>query len=234
MVTNFKLKFSFLILVLITKPLWANPIANMQVIGLFKNQAIVVINGQQQKLKVGDTTSTGLTLIAADSSKAIFSYQQQKITYHLSKQINSTYTNNQTTILPAPAEPIQIPYNKDGNYLTTLKINGKTVTAIIDTGASAITLNKNQAQQLKLNYRQGKNTIVNTAGGKINGFAIILAEVTLGNITEKAVDAIVLDGEEPYTVLLGMSFLTRVTMKFDETTKNLEISNLSKPSTKLP
>jgi aspartyl protease family protein len=218
-----KIKFICLFLIFVTMQAFANNDSNMQVVGLLKNKAIVLIEGQQKVLKIGDTTAAGFTLIEANSHKAVFEYKGKKIEYTLSTQINSSYKTTQPKE-DASSKVIRIPLDKDGKYVTAIKINGKTINALIDTGANTVTLSGAQAKQLKIDYSKGEAAKVNTAGGAAKGFIVVLDEIALGGIKVKNVDATVLDGEEPNTTLLGMSFLSKVTMKFDDKTHVLEIS----------
>jgi aspartyl protease family protein len=217
-----KLKFICLFLIVITTQIFANDDPNMQVIGLLKNEAIVLIDGQRKVLKIGDTTSTGYTLIEANSHKAIFSYKGKKSTYTLSTQINSTYTTAQPKE-ETYSKVVRIPLDKDGKYVTTAKINGKPINVLIDTGANTVTLSEKQAKQLKIDYAKEETVTVNTAGGNSKGFLVMLNEITLSGIKVKDVNATILEGEDPKIALLGMTFLSKVSMKFDEKTQILEI-----------
>ena len=215
---------------------WATTNSSMQVIGLFKNKIVAVIDGQQQVLKIGDTTSEGFTLVEATSDGAVFEHNGKKTKYNLSMQINSSYKTVQPGKFVLKTDKtsqgkektsgkvIKIELDQDGQYITTIKINGAALTALVDTGANTISLSSNQAKQLHINYTKGRLIKVNTASGATTGYSIEVDEVTLGDITKTKVAAVVLEGEDPKTTLLGMSFLGRVSMKFDEKTKTLEIS----------
>ncbi len=238
-------KFSLFILIAIlsTTQLWATTKPTMKVIGLFKSKVIAMINGKQQVLKVGDTTSEGFTLIEASSSGAIFEHNGKKVKYNLSSQINSSYKaakpedeTNKTEQARQVGESkfknkkktVRIELNQAGQYVTTIKINGKAITALVDTGANTISVNSKLAKQLHIVYKQGTVMQVNTASGMASGYAVILDEVSLSGIKVEKIAATVLEGDEPKIALLGMSFLQHVNMKFDEKTKDLEISAGSK------
>ena len=44
---------------------------DIRVVGLFKDRAVVMIDGRQRILRIGDTSPEGVRLIAADSESAV-------------------------------------------------------------------------------------------------------------------------------------------------------------------
>ena len=52
--------------------------------------------------------------------------------------------------------------------------------------------------------------VASTAGGNIRGWRIKLDRVKVGSIEVLGVEGVVLEGDAPTEVLLGMSFLSRV------------------------
>lgn len=58
--------------------------------------------------------------------------------------------------------------------------------------------------------------MVSTASGTEKAWRVYLNSVKLGSIEVLGVDAMVLDGEFPRDVLLGMSFLSRVSWREDQ------------------
>jgi aspartyl protease family protein len=87
---------------------------------------------------------------------------------------------------------------------------------MVDTGASAVALNRSEASRLGISYLlEGDRIYVRTASGGSKAYAVKLDSVRLGDIMLRNVDAFVIDGDEPHTVLLGMSYLQRVNIKND-------------------
>ena len=104
--------------------------------------------------------------------------------------------------------------NSGGMYLTYGNINGRSVRFLVDTGASAIAMNSQQAKQLGILYDKiGKPANVSTASGFEKAYRIHLKSVTVGSITEKNVEALVIDGDHPGPILLGMTFLGRLNVE---------------------
>ena len=95
----------------------------------------------------------------------------------------------------------------DGHFYADLNINGRDVEFVIDTGASAIVLSKNDAQSIgidteNLNYL-GR---ANTANGTVSTAFVSLGIIKLGDITDYDFPAFV-NGGELSSSLLGMDYL---------------------------
>ena len=84
---------------------------------------------------------------------------------------------------------------------------------LVDTGATVVALSSQQAQQLGINYLQGRATTVVTASGRANAYQIKLRSVIVGGINAEVVSAVVVEGDYPEMVLLGMSYLNYVDMR---------------------
>ena len=95
-------------------------------------------------------------------------------------------------------------------FKTMVTINGKSVPAIIDTGASFVTMSAKTAGELGIGYEGGKQMKMRTANGTTTNSAIMLDSVTVGGITLNRVEGSV--GQSDMPVLIGMSFLRRVNM----------------------
>lgn len=102
----------------------------------------------------------------------------------------------------------------NGMYSTTGFINGHPVNFLVDTGATWIAMNANQARSLGINFRYiGKRGAVSTANGVATVYRVNLDKVRVGEIELNNVAAGVLEGNSPSQVLLGNSFLNRVEMQ---------------------
>lgn len=97
----------------------------------------------------------------------------------------------------------------DSHFYVKILINKKPILFMVDTGASDIVLNMQDAIKIGVNP---KNLIFNrqfqTANGRVLGASIILKEVEISGIKFKDVRASVTNGEMGVN-LLGMSFLRR-------------------------
>lgn len=177
--------------------LWAQP--NIHVVGLFKNKALVMVDGKRKLMRVGETFRD-VHLDYADSREAMLSYNGVSQSFTLSN--GGGFAPTRTSKASYTITP-----SFGGTYKTHGSINGQVMDFIVDTGASMVSLNSDAAKQLGLDYKSGKEVSVLTASSKVAGYMVTLDQITLGSIRLEDVEATVLEGEHPSIVLLGMSFL---------------------------
>jgi aspartyl protease family protein len=115
---------------------------------------------------------------------------------------------NTATALNLSAGEVVLQRNRAGHYVAAGEINGEAVTFLVDTGATQVALSSELARDLglKLNSR----VTVQTANGAASGYSTRLDSVRLGAIVLRDVGAVVTEGIDGDTVLLGMSFLQRL------------------------
>lgn len=179
---------------------------DIMVLGLFKNKAIVNIDGKQRTLKKGKKSPEGVTLIFADSDVAVLEVDGKEQEFKLGRQVSTNF--KQKTLAEAKILPT------NGMYSTVGFINGQQVNFLVDTGATWIAMNAHQARRLGINFRYtGKRGSVSTANGIAPVYRVTLAKVRVGEIELTNVAAGVLEGDSPREVLLGNSFLNRVEMQ---------------------
>ena len=178
----------------------------VRVVGLFPNAAVVNIDGQRKFLKVGETGPQGVQVVSADSHKAVLRVNGVEQTFDLSREYNAS-----GYAAPAPVQEMGIARGTGGHYWVSGSINGQTAQFLVDTGATTIAMNEEQATRLGIDYRTvGKPMVASTASGTVKGWRVTLNSVKLGGIEVLGVDASVLEGEFPTEILLGMSYLNRV------------------------
>lgn len=178
---------------------------DVRVHGLFGKSAVLVIDGKQRLLKQGQTSPEGVTLISSDKSEAVLEVGGQRVTLGLSQHISSNFQ-------AAKMAEVRIPRGHNGHYFVSGFINGRSIDFMVDTGASAVALNINQAKALGIDYRNGQKIKINTAGGVTDARDVVLNKLTIGNITLYNVRCIVNIGSHPTMALLGNSFLSKVQM----------------------
>jgi len=179
---------------------------DIMVLGLFKNRAVVKIDGTQRTLKIGEKSPEGVTLISADSDIAILEVDGKQQEFKLGHHVSASFKRKKL------AEAKIIPTK--GMYATVGFINGQQVNFLVDTGATWIAMNVHQARSLGINFRYiGKRSTVSTANGVVPVYRVILKKVRVGEIELTNVAAGVLEGNSPQIVLLGNSFLNRVEMQ---------------------
>ena len=179
---------------------------DVRVVGLFSERAVVVIEGRQHVLKVGQTTPEGVRLIAADSESALFEIDGKEVVARLDGRVTARKRT-------AGVKEFQISRNLVGMYTTVGSINGRTVSFLVDTGATRVAINAAEARRLSIDYRVvGKPMSVTTASGVERAWGVNLNTVKVGELELRNVGAVVLEGDQPARVLLGMSYLGRLEM----------------------
>lgn len=195
-----------LIILLNTSLAWSNSnVLDIVVVGLFSDQAVVEINKKQRLLKIGKTSPEGVTLVSANSRRAVLEKDGVSKTYQLGTRISTDFS-------PPVEQTVVSLWPTNGMYMTPGSVNGYSVDFLVDTGASAIALNAATAQRLDLDYLSGKKVGVKTASGIEVAYHVMLDEVQIGEIKLYNIRAMVLDGEQPEIALLGMTFLSQLNM----------------------
>ena len=98
-----------------------------------------------------------------------------------------------------------------GHYVADARINGRAVTAMIDTGASVVALSDGTARRLGIfPLRSAYTEPVATANGVVSAAPVTLSEIRIGAVAVRNVEALVLPAEVLEVDLLGMSFLGRL------------------------
>lgn len=178
---------------------------DIQVVALFSGKAVVMIDGRRRLLAEGQSSPEGITLIEADSKRAILEIEGERRQFPLGRRIGANYAK------PSSKGAVVIYRDSGGMFHGAGAINGFAVNFLVDTGASMVAMNSGHARRIGLNYRVPANRIpIATASGQTMGYRIMLESVRLGDITLNRVDAVVIEGSSPGTILLGSSFLSRV------------------------
>ena len=98
---------------------------------------------------------------------------------------------------------VQLVGNRQGHFVSTGKINGRTVQFLLDTGATDVAIPGKVADILQL--PRGVPLVVSTANGRTEGFRTSLERLQIGDIVLHNVRALVVPGLDGEQVLLGMS-----------------------------
>lgn len=180
---------------------------DLRVQGLFDGRALFLLDGERFLLRDGETGPDGVRLLRATSASALVEYQGRRQELTLERgRFGGVYQ--------APPKPeLRLTPDAQGGYFARGAINGRDVRFAVDTGATLITLSETEAERLRLPMASGVEVPVETASGRVNGRRVLLDRVQVGGLELSRVDAVVLPGDRPATVLLGMSFLRRIDMR---------------------
>lgn len=189
---------------------WATSVS---VVGLFKDKAIVSIDGGKPRtLSVGQTMG-GVKLLAADSDSAQFDVDGKRRTLSMGQ----SFAGGADT---GARQSVSLTADARGHFAAAGSINGYPMTFMVDTGATAIAINAAEASRLGLDYKRGQAVGVGTAAGMVPAWRVTFNTVKIGGISVNQVEGLVV--ETGLNVpLLGMSFLNRMEMLRDGQTMTL-------------
>lgn len=124
--------------------------------------------------------------------------------YLLFSMLENDGSGTVSSVDSSGAAMVVLEQDRNGHYEAEGQINGRSVTFLVDTGATDVALPESTARALGLDF--GPRVQVMTAAGPAGAWATRLDEVTVGGIRRKNVRATITDGEFN-GILLGMSFL---------------------------
>lgn len=179
------------------------------VVGLFSGRAVVMIDGGAPRtLSAGQVTPEGVRLVRADSETAELEIDGKRQVLRLG---GGRYGGGAAADSPSA----RLYADGDGHFISDGTINGSSVRFVVDTGATAVAMNRRDAIRIGLDYKNGGRGRAMTANGTIVVYTVKLDTIRVGGIELHNVDAVVHDGDHPTLILLGMSFLNRVDMRRD-------------------
>ena len=178
---------------------------SIEVEALMTDAAVLKIDGERKMLKAGQSYK-GVTLVSAYSRTATLEVDGKQHVVGLSRRIGADFQEPKEQV-------VNIRRDERLQYNTSILINGRTMPALVDTGANLVALSSKHAQALSIDYKTGFQSQVETASGMVGAWLITLRSVSVGGIRVQNVQATVVDGNFPSTILLGMSYLKHVEMK---------------------
>ena len=199
-------KLLCLVLVSCLLPSAVFAVAPVEIVGLFKNQAVVQVGSVQRLMKVGQTSPEGVELMSADTASATVRYQGETYVLSLSNRVHSGFRKAENASVTIPSDDM-------GQYRVRGAINSQYVDFLVDTGASVVALSSQEAGRLGLDYQRGQRGQVQTAQGTADSYFVIIDRVSVAGITAHNVQAAIIEGNYPVEILLGMSFLRQVSMQ---------------------
>lgn len=178
--------------------------------GLMRGMAVLVIDGRETLMRVGERSPEGVELLGADASSARVRVGEQIVELGLTDRLGSAYA--------APdRREVRVARDTQGHFRVAGAIEGRPVLFLVDTGATILAMSSDQANALGIDYAaSGEAGRVVTAGGNAASYFVTLDVVQVGGITVNGVQAAVVEGPYPVDILLGMSFLRHVGLSEEE------------------
>ncbi|MBP7178593.1 MAG: TIGR02281 family clan AA aspartic protease [Moraxellaceae bacterium] len=198
-----------LLLTLASNALASRDDPHVLVIGLLGQKALLRIDGEQHMLAVGERIG-GVTVLEVTRQDTLLRINKREVRLAMGKDTGAITQRS-------AGASVEIGMNGYGQYITGGQINGRVVRFLVDTGANTVSLTANDARAIGLDYKRiGERVGIMTAGGNIEGWSVTLGSVQVGPITVRNVVATVRESNDNAPILLGMTFLSRVSMQHEQ------------------
>ncbi|MCR6476649.1 TIGR02281 family clan AA aspartic protease [Variovorax sp. ZS18.2.2] len=188
----------------------AHAASSVTLTGTIGSRAILIVNGAPPKTVAVGESFQGVKLVSLQSEQAVVELEGKRVNLRMDTPVSiggggSSGGGGNRIVLPADSR---------GHFMTQGAINGKTITFMLDTGATTIALSADDAQRIGLDYSKGRLVQMSTANGVSQGYRLRLQSVRVGDVEVYDIDAIVTQQPMPYA-LLGNSFINRFSMRRD-------------------
>jgi aspartyl protease family protein len=170
------------------------------------SQALLVIDGQAQVVGIGQTVA-GVRLLSVDEGQADVMVGGQRRTLMLGTQPSRVGGDRSI----GGGREIVLFAGRGGHFNGNLRVNGRWVPFIVDTGATTVAIPRNLAAQLGIEVKGPPTGWGQTANGVVPFYRVTLSSVRIGDVEIANVVADVLPADMQH-VLLGNSYLTRFQM----------------------
>jgi aspartyl protease family protein len=183
------------------------------IIGLFRDKAIVSVDGSPPKTLSSGQSLGGARLISATSESALIEVDGKRRTLIMGQSFAGGANSDQKSTVILSADP-------SGHFITQGAINGVPILFLLDTGATSVAIGAYDAKRMNLDFQHNPAVAVGTAAGLQKAWKVNFNTVKVGNITLHQVEGFVVEANiNP--ALLGMSFLNRTDMRREGPTLTL-------------
>lgn len=203
------LTFLLLLLTLAGTALASRDDPHVVVIGLLGQKALLRIDGLQHTLAAGEKAG-GVTVLEVTRQDTLLRINKREVRLAMGKDTGGIARRE-------GGASVEIGMNGYGQFITGGQINGRVVQFLVDTGANTVSMTTGDARAMGLDYKRlGERTGIMTAGGQVSGWVVTLNTVQVGPITVRNVLATVRESNDNAPILLGMTFLSRVSMQHEQ------------------
>jgi aspartyl protease family protein len=191
----------------------------VQLAGRMGERALVARGGQTFTLRPGEPRE-GLTLLRWDGDTAIVQAEGGGPPLLLRPGAGPVSIGSQRGT--AGVRTIIIPAATGGHFMASGSINGRPVRFMVDTGATLVSMGRDEAQRLGIDVSGPPSGLSQTANGVVPVHRVQLRSVRIGEVEIALVEASVGPGTMPF-VLLGNSYLSRFTLVRTNDVMRLEL-----------
>ena len=187
--------------------------ATLYVTSISASEVQVIINGNVVRtLRIGDVSPEGVKLAEIRGGTAYLEVGGSRLAMSIGSSTQSD------AVLRADSR---------GHFPVNALINGVQVPALIDTGATGVTVNAEQARRMGIDLSRAQRGTSRTANGTAPIYIVTFARVQIGDIALANVPGTVVEGgtDRLAVALIGMSFLRHVEMRRSGDTMTLSRPN---------
>ncbi|ENO83183.1 hypothetical protein B447_00280 [Thauera sp. 27] len=186
------------------------PAADVELAGVFGKRAVLMVDGgAPQTLGIGQRSKEGVVVLEVDGRSALIDVGGERRRVAL----------GEAPLRIQPPTPqadlglsVSLTPDPQGHYWAQGSINGAAMRFMVDTGATYVSIGADEARRAGIDYRKGREVIMNTANGPSTAWLLTLDRVSVGGIVLYGVQGTVHEQGLPVP-LLGMSFLSRLGMR---------------------
>ncbi|MBS0340319.1 MAG: TIGR02281 family clan AA aspartic protease [Proteobacteria bacterium] len=175
--------------------------------GTIGNRAILIVDGGAPRTVAPGDKLGSVKLVSVQGDQAVVEVGGQRTTLRMDQPASvgggGSGANGSRIVLPA---------NSGGHFVTLGAINGRSVSFMVDTGATLVSLSAADALRIGLDYKKSSPVQISTANGVGQAYRVRLNSVRVGDVEVYDVDALVSEQPMPY-ILLGNSFISRFSMQ---------------------
>jgi aspartyl protease family protein len=185
--------------------------------GRMGERALLVVDGQALTVGVGHTVAgVKLRRWVGDDAEV----EQGGAAFVL--RVGAT--PGQLGALPAraPAREVALTAGPGGHFTASGAVNGKPARFMVDTGASLVSMGRDEALRLGVDLSSARRGVSQTANGPVPIDIVVLTSVRVGELELANVGAAVMPQPMPM-ILLGNSFLSRLQMRREADVMRLEL-----------
>jgi aspartyl protease family protein len=185
--------------------------------GRMGERALLVVDGQPYTMNVGQSVA-GVKLLRWNGEVA----EVERAGRVYPMRVGETPVLLGVAPPRTAAREIVLTAGSGGHFTSGGSINGKQVRFMVDTGATLVSLGKDDADRLGVDLANARRATTQTANGPVPVWLVTLTSVRVGEVELANVGAAVVPQPMPM-VLLGNSFLSRLQMKRENDTMRLEL-----------
>ncbi|STR45750.1 retropepsin-like aspartic protease family protein [Iodobacter fluviatilis] len=173
------------------------------------NKGILLIDGQKKTLAIGQQMGEVKLLAVSSEQATVMIGTRQRQLLLGQGYIASTKAESDS------AGSLTLSPDAQGHYFADIAVRGISQRGIIDTGASFLSLPRNLASNMGVDYKQGEESRTQTANGTIKSWQLTIAQIRIGSLLLNNVQASIRD-QDNGPLLIGNSVLNRFQMKREQ------------------